>query len=362
MQRVRRLIIAEAMKCLGIPANMSYKCYTRFKDDFIHDKNSSLKEKLWSYKRGFLVSSTRAFGLTPQNYHDYISDVDFYRMYPIDKRFKHWIDDKLTMKYVLSPYPQYLPKYFCTIQKGGVIAPLIDGKNIYSLDDLLSFIQREKQVALKLASSTHGVGFYKLSYDNQFEIDNQAVTEEQLVAFLRTLDEYLVTEYIVAHEAIRKVSCGALNTVRIMVINEDLKLPKLANAIMKFSTKASGLVDNVINGSLFAKVNVLTGEYSDAKYIVDNVYFNCIYHPDTNVEIKGVLPNWREMSDKLIEISQHLSPLTYMGYDIAITDNGFKIIEINSHQGLMMFQCYGPLLRENIAANFFNKVFYNDKR
>lgn len=362
MQRFKRLIIAEAMKHLGIPANMSYKCYSRFKDDFIHDKNSSLKEKLWSYKRGFLVSSTRAFGLTPKNYHDYISDFDFYRMYPIDKHFKHWIDDKLTLKYVLSLYAQYLPKYFCTIQKGCVITPLIDGKNIYSIDDLLSFIQCEKQVAIKLASSTHGVGFYKLSFSDQYEIDNQVVSEAQLIAFLRELDGYLVTEYIVAHEAIRKVSCGALNTVRIMVINEDLKLPKLANAVVKFSTKASGQVDNVIAGSIFAKVDVMTGAYSNAKCIVDNVYFDCDCHPDTNVEIKGVLPYWHEMKDKLIEISQHLVPLTYLGYDIAITDNGFKIIEINSHQGLMMFQCYGPLLRENIAADFFNKVFYKDKR
>lgn len=362
MERVKRLIIAEVMKHLGISTYMSYKCYTRFKDDFIHDKNNSLKEKLWSYKRGFLVSSTRAFGLTPQNYRGYISDIDFYRMYPIDKHFKYWIDDKLTLKYVLSLYTQYLPKYFCIIQKGCVITPLIDGKNIYSIDDLLSFIKREKQVALKLTSSTHGVGFYKLSFGDHYEIDNQAVTEDQLIAFLRELDGYLVTEYIVAHEAIRKVSCGALNTVRIMVINEDLKHPKLANAVMKFSTKASGLVDNVITGSIFVKVDVATGAYSDAKCIVDNVYLNCNCHPDTNVEIKGVLPYWREMSDKLIEISQYLAPLTYMGYDVAITDNGFKIIEINSHQGLMMFQCYGPLLRENIAADFFNKVFYNDKR
>jgi glutathione synthase/RimK-type ligase-like ATP-grasp enzyme len=60
------------------------------------------------------------------------------------------------------------------------------------------------------------------------------------------------------------------------------------------------------------------------------------------------------MSEKLVEISQHLAPLTYLGYDIAITDDGFKIIDINSHQGIRMFQVYGPLLRENIAADYFN--------
>lgn len=362
MQRVNRLIIAIAMKRLGIPAYMSYKLYKRLIDDFIYDKDSSLKEKLWSYKRGFLVSSTKAFGLTQQNYKYYVSDFDFYRMYPIDKQYKHWIDDKLTMKYMLSPYSTYLPKYFCTIKMGGIVSPLVDGKDIYSIDDLLICIKREKQVALKLASSAHGVGFYKLSFQEHFEIDNQIVTEAQLIEFLRKLDEYLVTEYVVAHEAIRKVSCGALNTVRIMVINEDLKHPRLANSVMKFSTKASGQVDNVKAGSVFAKVNVFTGEFSDAKNIVNNVYLSCNSHPDSKFELKGVLPHWQELSDKLVEISQFLAPLTYFGYDIAITDDGFKIIEINSHQGLMMFQCYGPLLKENIAADFFNKVINNNKR
>lgn len=350
------------MKPLGIPANMSYRFYLKIKNDLIYYKDSTLKEKLWSYKRGFLVSSTKAFGLTQQNYKHYISDLDFYRLYPIDKHFKHWIDDKLTMKYILSPYNDYLPKYFCTIRKGGIITPLMDGNEILTIDDLLNCIQREKQVALKLTSAAHGVGFYKLSYHDCYEIDDQVLPEDQFIAFIRTLDNYLVTEYVVAHKEIRKISSGALNTVRIMVINEDTLQPKLANSVMKFSTKASGQVDNVKAGSIFANVNVITGEFSDAKKVINSVYFNCNTHPDSKLEIKGVLPNWHTLSEKLVEISQHLQPLTYFGYDIAITDDGFKIIEINSHQGLMMFQSFGPLLKDNIAADYFNKVLNNKKR
>ncbi len=355
MHKIKYKLISSAMKPFGIPTNMSLKFYSKIVKDIKDDKDGSVKEKLWSYKRGFLRSSTKAFGLTQQNYSHYISDVDYYRLYPLDKRFKHWIDDKLTLKYVLSQYDAYLPKYFCTIKKAGRITPLMDGKDIYKMEDLLNCIKRERQVALKMASSDHGVGFYKLSYSEQFEIDNEAVSIEQFVAFLNALDDYLVTEYVVAHEAIRSISSGALNTVRVMVVKEDSRNAKLTNAVVKFSTLASGQVDNIQRGGIIAKVNVLTGEFSNAKKVVNNIFFDCERHPDSNLEIKGHLPHWQEMSEKLVEISQHLAPLTYLGYDIAITDDGFKIIEINSHQGIRMFQVYGPLLKDNIAADYFIK-------
>lgn len=352
MNKIKVKLIAVVMKRFGIPSGMSYKFYHRIIDDF-KDKDSALKDKLWSYKRGFLVSTTRAFGLTPENYEQYISDLDYYRMYPIDKQFRHWIDDKLTMKYILSPFSDYLPKYFCAIKKGGILTPLIDGKDIFQLDDLLDYIRREKQVALKLTSGSAGIGFYKLAYQEHFEIDDKVVTDNQLIEFLYSLDDYLVTEYVIAHEAIRNISSGALNTVRIMVINEDGKHPVIANSIVKFSTKTSGQVDNISAGSVYANIDSVTGAFSNGKKFLNSFCMDCNHHPDTNLEIKGQLPNWEMMTEKITQISQYLSPLSYLGYDIALTEAGFKIIEINSHQGIRMLQTYYPLLKDNLASEFF---------
>jgi hypothetical protein len=352
MNKIKVRLISGVMKRFGIPEGMSYKFYERIRDDF-KDKDSSWKDKIWSYKRGFLVSTTRAFGLTPENYEHYLSDLDYYRIYPIDKQFRHWIDDKLTMKYILSPFSDYLPKYFCAIRKGGILTPLIDGKDIFQLDDLLDCIKHEKQVALKLASGSAGVGFYKLTYQEHFEIDDNVLTDDQFIEFLKKLDDYLVTEYVVAHEAIRKISGGALNTVRIMVINEDAKHPQIVNSVVKFSTVKSGQVDNISAGGIYANVDIVTGAFSNGKKFVDSFCMDCDHHPDSNIEIKGQLPNWEMMTDKITQISQYLSPLSYLGYDIALTETGFKIIEINSHQGIRMLQTYYPLLKDNLASQFF---------
>ena len=52
------------------------------------------------------------------------------------------------------------------------------------------------------------------------------------------------------------------------------------------------------------------------------------------VEIEGVVPNWELMKKGVIDICRFMPELEYLGFDIAITDDGFKIIEINIHQDL----------------------------
>lgn len=98
----------------------------------ILNKENSLKEKFWAYNRGFLSPKIKEYGLTEENYKLYISDFEYYKLYPINNQFRTWIDDKVTTRYILSPFDEYLPKYYCHIQKRGVIIPLLDGQSINS--------------------------------------------------------------------------------------------------------------------------------------------------------------------------------------------------------------------------------------
>lgn len=355
MNKFKRKLIIKTADRLGYPPHFAIKLYTEIKHDLKDNKKVPLRDKIWSYKRGFLISSKLAFGVTENNYNQYLSDFDYYRLYPIDHQFRHWIDDKLSTKYVLSEFNEYLPKYYCILRKGGIVTPLMDGKHLNGIQDLLDLIKSEKKIALKLISATSGSGFHSISYDGEYKVNNEIIDEEACITFLKNIDQYLVTEYIIAHEDIRKFSDQALNTVRVMVVNDDSQHATVANAFLRISSKETGLVDNVMAGGIFANVDIKTGWFDDAKKIVNSNYVNCKIHPDSNLEISGMLPNWAMMIEKLTQISQYLSPLTYLGYDIALTEKGFKIIEINSHQGIRMFQSYYPLLKDNLAAHFFNQ-------
>ena len=59
---------------------------------------------------------------------------------------------------------------------------------------------------------------------------------------------------------------------------------------------------------------------------------SCKYHPNTGIKIEGVIPHWQDICNKVIEISSYIFPIEYMGFDIVVTDQSFKILEINTHQ------------------------------
>ena len=76
-------------------------------------------------------------------------------------------------------------------------------------------------------------------------------------------------------------------------------------------------------------------------------------HPDTQVTVEGEIPGWEQMKAELLRISSYIPQVIYLGYDVVITDDGFKIIEINSHQAIHMIQTRTPLLKDALTRDFF---------
>ena len=325
--------------------------------DLFYNKDNTFKEKVWAYKRGFLSPQVKNYGLNNDNFQYYLSDFDYYKMYPINGRFKLWIDDKLTIKYILYPFKGYLPEYYCHIISRGKTIPLMDGEFINNITDIVELLKLRKELALKLVAGSLGVGFHKLSFiNNEFYLDGEIINGDQLLEFLFQLKNYLVTEYIIPHHEIRKIYSLTANTIRVMVLNEDGKEPIIANAFIRFGTSITGQVDNVSVGGICAIIDINSGYYHNGKRIVNNKLVCCKVHPDTKVPIEGKLPYWDFIKQKLIEISIYLAEVKYMGFDVAITENGFKIIEINSHQDIKWYQYYYPLLTNNEAESFFRKL------
>ena len=58
------------------------------------------------------------------------------------------------------------------------------------------------------------------------------------------------------------------------------------------------------------------------------------HHPDTGTLLEGYLPNWETVKKGVYDISMMIPQLEYLGFDIAITEDGFKILEINIHQDI----------------------------
>ena len=153
------------------------------------------------------------------------------------------------------------------------------------------------------------------------------------------------------HHELKKIYPNAVNTIRVAVVNQSAYEPKIMQTYMRIGSSKSGFTDNVGYGGICAKIDTATGRYYCPEQLRDHKFTPCPKHPDTGVEIEGIVPNWDYMCEGVLNICRFMPELEYLGFDIAITDDGFKIIEINIHQDLHKVAEHSPEFKQ----------FYQDK-
>jgi glutathione synthase/RimK-type ligase-like ATP-grasp enzyme len=82
-----------------------------------------------------------------------------------------------------------------------------------------------------------------------------------------------------------------------------------------------------------------------------------VNHPDTNESLEISLPHWDEIVSKIQDILSYLPQLTYVGFDIVITDQGFNILEINSLTSINGISYYYPYFADEYSREYFINKF-----
>ena len=327
-------------------------------DDFLHTKSTNIFQKIWCWRHGFQSFRIQQYGLTKENYKNFLSDYQYHWLNRINNGYQIWINDKTTTRYVMEPYKQYLAKYYYDIIKMSgetCIKALQDIPEGFepSFDGIFKLLRQEKLLALKPSSGTHGDGFYRMEYaDGKYLINGKEMTEDEIVGMISGFKSvYVITEYLFMHHELKKIYPNAVNTIRVAVVNQSAYEPKIMQTYMRIGSSKSGFTDNVGYGGICAKIDTATGRYYCPQQIHDHVFTPCPKHPDTGVEIEGIVPNWDYMCEGVLNICRFMPELEYLGFDIAITDDGFKIIEINIHQDLHKVAEHSPEFKQ----------FYQDK-
>jgi len=328
-------------------------------DDFVQSKSVSLKMKIWAYRRGFLSSKANIYEINETNFRDHLPDFEYYKLHPLNGRYSKWIDDKLSMKYVLSPFSDYLPKYYFQLEENEILR-LMDCPDGISptIDGILSLLQKEGNLALKLYSGTRGNGFYRLSYhDGDYFLNTEKADKASVNNLLSVLKGYLITEYIVSHDIIKKIYEKTPNTLRLQLVKNIDKKPRIIGSFIRFGTSNSGILETPLAGGVLAGININNGKIFEAIIICDNNLKHLKYHPDTGETMEIQLPNWDNMVLKIKEILEYLPQLTYVGFDVVITNRGFKILEINSLTSIHGISYYYPYFADEYAREYFIAKF-----
>ncbi len=303
------------------------------KDEFLNAA-FTLEEKRWAWERGFLVSRVDEYSITEDNYRDYVSDYDYLWLNRINGWYQIWVNDKTTFKMVFREYNSFLAEYYYSIIK------VHDDTKIIKMQDypddcsgIINLIRKKGKLVLKASAGTHGDGLYIMEHSNgKYYINDKEFDKLDLENLFYNLESfYILTEYIYSNEYIRAFNPKSLNTIRLVVANEKGYNPKILNSYMRIGTSESGYVDNTAKGGIWAYFDKVTGEIYEGLAYENYRIIPCHEHPDTKVKIEGSVKNINKTIDKVLEICRYYPELEYLGFDIAITDDSFKIIEINIH-------------------------------
>lgn len=368
LRKARNLIKRFTLRWLrkrGFSSYMSNEWFETVYKNLFQDHQTPLKTKLWCYRRGFMPWRIEQYGLTEENFQEFLSDRDYMYLHQINNSYKKWIEDKMTFRYVLEPFKQHLPQYyFQIIQRDDrqLILKLQDCPEGYeaTFDELFRLLREKGKLAFKSASGTHGIGFYKVEHrDGRYYVNNKVYSEYGLRDLINRFKSfYIVTEYINMHDDMKALYAGAVNTIRVMMINRDGHHPQLLDAYMRIGSVKSGVTDNVAYGGVVCSIDMETGEYGNGLQLIDHKYVSIERHPDTDTELCGTVPNWELIKTGLKDISAYLPQLEYLGFDVVCTPEGFVILEVNSHQDLHRFPNYD----QQIKDFYFYKLRRKERR
>lgn len=232
-------------------------------------------------------------------------------------RFRGMLTDKEATNRCFS---EYLKRPWCVNTK-------------VSEKEFVKMFKKSKRIIYKPLNGNRGFGV------EAFDIDKNNAKE--VYKKLQLLPAGVVEQYVVQHPAMSSLTPESVNTLRIVMIASNTKPVTPDGKYMDIAYSAlrigggSSVVDNFHSGGMVAAVDLETGILvTDAADMEGNVFEK---HPVTGTTIKGFeIPYFKEAVQMAVEACKKSKIEGYIGWDIAITENGPVLIEINLRPGVVL--------------------------
>lgn len=209
-----------------------------------------------------------------------------------------------------------------------------DNKHL-SIDSLIKeyLTDEDKALFIKPEYGSGGHGILKLSYQSgQLYLNDKVTEKSNLISRLSGDVNYIFQERFIQSKKMAQINSSSVNTLRICTQERNGKII-IPLCILRMGIKNS-FIDNFCSGGLLNIINVNDGslkEYAQTKEL-QKKYFE---HPDSQYIFKGCrIENWEDIVTIIIGYSHLLREWKDLGWDVAIGEEGFKILEVNVQQGL----------------------------
>lgn len=317
-----------------------------------------LRQRLLGWRHGFTSRYALRYDLTPENVKDFVSDYARYIRTPrINGSLAPALLNKLVFSRLVASHGGPVPEYYCFAGDHGLIS-IGERYHMSDAGGVIDACMTGERFVVKPAGGGGGVSVSVISSaDGKLTINDRAVGDGEFRAFIDSLSDALISEFIVQDEYATRIFPHSTNSIRVLSMwDYEKDEPFLAFAGHRFGRTSSIPVDNMSQGGLAAQVHIDSGELRSAIYSrgsVELVWYP--EHPDTGAPIKGArVPHWEEVKAGLLGVARRMSYIPYVGWDIVVTADGFRIIEGNNypHLGHQLFE---PLLVDPRVRAFYER-------
>ena len=201
-----------------------------------------------------------------------------------------------------------------------------------SLDDFRKFAKKHNETVIKPMAGKEGQGI---------RIESLPQTDNDLTTLFSSLKDHdvLIEERIKQH-AEMVFGNNSVNTIRAYTLTH----PQSGNTVLLKTVLRVGIgdsiVDNSHSGGCAYEVDREKGTIVSPYYAANGK--SSYIHPGTNICMLGrSIPFWDEVKDLCQKAAQRLPKCGYIGWDVAITENGPILIEGNHEPDLDMIEFVG---------------------
>lgn len=229
------------------------------------------------------------------------------------------------------------------INNGKLIKPKGKLENINSLFSL-SFPMIIKNTILE-----YNEGLYFLNNEGNDFFLNGYKKEKENINLLFSSGSWVIQKPFESSQDIKKINHTALNTTRIYTIMRNGN-PFFLGGYQAFATEKSK-TDSWGKKSIYVGFDKFNNCLSDKGFYHPHFRKKFVYfHPDSKIKFKGYKINYLNEAIELCKKAHRLFYYTYIiGWDVAITDSGPKILELNDRPGVNALQAINGGIKKVIS-------------
>ena len=194
--------------------------------------------------------------------------------------------------------------------------------NSSNYSEFKEFFKANNSIIVKPIDDEGGNGVEKFVYSDNInckDLFDKLVSNNQL----------LIEECIKQHKDMNTLYDKSVNTMRMFTFFKNGESYFL-QAVLKIGN--GGVVDNFSSGGMYTYVSSDGDVYVDAIDRNDNIYTK---HPISNSKIVGFkVPMFQEAVELVKECAKIIPEVAYVGWDVAISENGPVIVEGNCFPGV----------------------------